>query len=126
VPLADIEEQKLRRRIRELARLHGRWGRRLVYRRLRLDGWSLDHKRVQRIWRAEGLQRPLPRKRKRSRPAGGGRELLRSKYPHHVWAIDFKFDQMMDGPMLKFLSVIDEYSRACLAIQWVSAVRLWL
>jgi transposase InsO family protein len=117
VPLADIEEQKLRRRIRELARRHVRWGRRLVYRRLRLDGWSVNHKRVQRIWREEGLQRPLPRRRKRSRPAGGGRELLRSEYPHHVWAIDFQFDQTMDGRMLKFLNVIDEYSRVCLAIR---------
>jgi putative transposase len=59
----------------------------------------------------------LPRKRKRSRPAGGGRELLRAEYPHHVWAIDFQFDQTMDGRMLKFLNVIDEYSRVCLAIR---------
>jgi putative transposase len=85
-PLAvtAIEEQKLRHRIRELARRHVRWGRRLVYRRLRLEGWSVNHKRVQRIWREEGLQRPLPRRRKRSRPPGGKRELLRAEYPHHV------------------------------------------
>jgi hypothetical protein len=49
VPVAAIEEQKLRRRIRELARRHVCWGRRLVYRRLRLEGWSVNHKRVQRI-----------------------------------------------------------------------------
>ena len=107
MPLADIEEQKLKRWIRELARRHVRWGRRMVYWRLRLDGWSVNQKRVQRIWREEGLQRPQPRKRKRSRPTGGGRELLRSEYPHHVWAIDFQFDQTMDGRMLKFLNVID-------------------
>ena len=59
----------------------------------------------------------LPRKRKRSRPAGGGRKLLRSEYPHHVWAIDFQFDQTMDGRTLKFLNVIDEFSRVCLAIR---------
>ena len=53
VPLSTIEEQKLRRRIRELARRHVRWGRRLVYRRLRLEGWTVNHKRVQRIWRDE-------------------------------------------------------------------------
>ena len=100
-----------------MARRHVRWGRRLVYRRLRLDGWSVNHKRVQRIWREEGLQRPLPRKRKRSRPDGGGRDLLRAEYPHHVWAIDFQFDQTMDGRMLKFLNVIDEYSRVCLVIR---------
>jgi len=117
VPVEAIEEQKLRRRIRELARRHVRWGRRLVYRRLRLDGWNVNHKRVQRIWREEGLQRPLPRRRKRSRPASGSRELLRADYPHHVWAIDFQFDQTMDGRTLKFLNVVDEYSRVCLAIR---------
>jgi putative transposase len=103
VQLADIEEQKLKRRIRELARRHVRWG--------------INHKWVQRIWREEGLQRPLPRKRKRSRTAGGSRELLRSEYPHHVLAIDFQFDQTMDGRTLKFLNVIDEFSRVCLAIR---------
>ena len=117
VPLADIEEHKLRQRIRELARRHVRWGRRLVYRRLLIEGWSVNHKRVQRIWREEGLQRPLPRKRKRSRPADGSGELLRAEYPHHVWAIDFQFDQTMDGRRLKFLNIVDEYSRLCLAIR---------
>ena len=81
VPVTAIDEQKLRRRIRELARRHVRWGRRLVYRRLRLEGWTVSHKRVQRIWREEGLQRPLPRRRKRSRPPGGNQELLRAEYP---------------------------------------------
>jgi hypothetical protein len=47
--VADIEEHNLRERIRELARRHIRWGRRLVYRRLRIEGWSVNHKRVQRI-----------------------------------------------------------------------------
>jgi transposase InsO family protein len=94
-----------------------RWGRRLVYRRLRLDGWSVNHKRVQRIWREEGLQRPLPRKRKRSRPDGGGRDLLRAEYPHDVWEIDFQFDQTMNGHSLKFLNLIDEYTSICLAIR---------
>lgn len=117
IPVAVIEEKKLRRRIRELARRHVRWGRRLVYRRLRLEGWSVNHKRVQWIWREEGLQRPLPRRRKRCRPAGGSRELLRANYPHHVWAIDFQFDQTMDGRLLKFLNVLDEYSRVGLAIR---------
>ena len=117
VPLADIEEQKLRSRIRELARSHVRWGRRLVYRRLRVEGWEVNHKRVQRIWREEGLQRPLPRKRKRARPTDGSRTLLRAEYPHHVWAIDFQFDQTMDGRRLKFLNILDEYSRFCLAIR---------
>ena len=92
-----------------------RWGRRLVYRRLRLDGWNVNHKRVQRIWREEGLQRPLPRRRKRSLPADGSRELLRAEYPHHVGATDFQFDQTMAGSRLKFLNLVDAYSSAFLA-----------
>jgi len=116
-PVVDIEEQKLRRRIRELARRHVRWGQRLVHRRLRLEGWSFNHKRVQRIWREEGLERPLPRRRKRCRPADGSRELLRANYPQYVWAIDFQFDQTMDGRTPKFLNVLDEYSRVYLAIR---------
>jgi putative transposase len=84
VPVAAIEEQKPRQRIRELARRHVRWGRRLVYCRVRLEGWSVNQKRAQRIWHEEGLQRPLPRRRKRSRPANGSRGLLRAEYPHHA------------------------------------------
>ena len=115
VPLGAIEEQKLRRQIRELARRHVRWGRRLFYRRLRLDGWNVNQKRVQRIWReAQGCSGPC---RKRTRPKDGSRELLRAEYPHHVWAIDLQFDQTMDGRTLKFLNLIDEYSRVCLAIR---------
>jgi putative transposase len=72
---------------------------------------------VQRIWRDEGLQRPLSRKRKHARLTDGSRELLRAEYPHHVWAIDFQFDRTMDGRTLKFLNLIDEYSRVCLAIR---------
>jgi hypothetical protein len=58
VPVVGIEEQKLRRRIRELAQRHVRWGRRLVYRRLQLEGWSANHKRVQRIWQVKGSSGP--------------------------------------------------------------------
>jgi transposase InsO family protein len=117
VPVSAIEEQKLRRRIRELARCHVRWGRRLVYRRLRLDGWSVNHKRVQRLWREEGLQRPTPRKRKRARPADGSVRRHRAEHPHQVWAMDFQFDATADGRRLKFLNVIDEHSHLCLAIK---------
>ena len=73
VPATAIDEQMLRRHIPELARRNIRWGRRIVYRRLRLDGLSVNHYRMQRIWREEWLQRPLPRRRKRSPPPGGKR-----------------------------------------------------
>jgi hypothetical protein len=58
VRVAAFEEQKLRRLNRELASRQVRWGRRLVYRRLRLEGWSVNHKRVQRIWREETCRDP--------------------------------------------------------------------
>lgn len=116
VRLEDIEEHKLRQRIRGLAQSHVRWGRRLLYQRLRLENWSVNHTRVQRMWREEGLQRPLLRKRKRACPADGSRELLRAEYPQHVWAIDFQFDQTIDGRRLRFLNILDEYSCFCLAI----------
>ena len=63
VPLAGLWEQKRRSQIRELARSHVRWCRRLAYRRLWLEGWTVNHLKKQRIWREEGLQRPLPHKR---------------------------------------------------------------
>ncbi len=97
MPVADIEEHKLRQRIRELALRHIRWGRRLVYRRLRIEGWSVNHKRVQRIWREEGLQRPLPRKQKRSRPAD--------------------VPESYSEPNTHIMCGANDYNRMCLAIR---------
>ncbi len=115
--VVDIEEAKLRHRLREIAAEHIRWGRRMAYRLVRREGWTVNHKRVQRLWREEGLQRPTPRKRKRARPADGSVRRHRAEHPHHVWAMDFQFDATADGRGLKFLNVIDEHSRLCLAIR---------
>jgi len=89
----------------------------MAYRLLRREGWTVNHKRVQRLWREEGLQRPTPRKRKRARPADGSVRRHRAEHPHQVWAMDFQFDATADGRRLKFLNVIDEHSRLCLAIR---------
>ena len=115
--VVDIEEAKLRQRLREIAAEHIRWGRRMAYRLLRREGWTVNHKRVQRLWREEGLQRPTPRKRKRARPADGSVRRHRAQHPHQVWAMDFQFDATADGRRLKFLNVVDEHSRLCLAIR---------
>ena len=115
--VVDLEEAKLRHRLRDIAAEHIRWGRRMAYRLLRREGWSVNHKRVQRLWREEGLQRPTPRKRKRARPADGSVRRHRAEHPHQVWAMDFQFDATADGRRLKFLNVIDEHSRLCLAIR---------
>lgn len=81
----DLEEAKLRRRLREIAADHIRWGRRMAYRLLRRESWTVNHKRVQRLWQEEGLQRPTPRKRKRVRPADGSVRRHRAQHPLQAW-----------------------------------------
>ena len=115
--IIDIAETKLRHRLREIAAKHIRLSRRMAYRLLRREGWTVNHKRVQRLWREEGLRRPTHRKRKRARPAHGSVRRHRAEHPHQVWAIDFQFDATADGRRLKFLNVIDEHRRLCLAIR---------
>jgi putative transposase len=77
----------------------------------------MNHKWVHRLLREEGLQRPTPRKQKRARPADGTVRRHQAGYPHQVWAMDFQFDATADGRRLKFLNLIDEHSRLCLAIR---------
>jgi transposase InsO family protein len=114
--VVSIEEVQLRYRLREIAAELIRWGRRMAYSLPRREGWSVTHKRVQRLWREEGLQRPISRKRKRARPADGSVRRHRAEHPHKVWAMDFQFDATADSRRLKFLNVIDEHSRLCLGI----------
>lgn len=77
-----------------------------------------DGERSKDRWKASLVcSGSCPRMRKRTRPSGGGRVLLRSEYPHHVWAIDFQYDQMMDGRTLKLQSVLAVNSRVCLVIR---------
>ncbi len=78
--VVDQEEAKLRRRLREIAAEHIRWGRRMAYRLLRREGWLVNHKRIHRLWREEGLQRPTPRKQKPPLP-GKMTPLLLFKQP---------------------------------------------
>ncbi|NDC38585.1 MAG: IS3 family transposase, partial [Proteobacteria bacterium] len=85
--LVSIEEAKLRHRLQEIASEHIRWGRRMAYRLLRREGWTMNHNRAQRLWREESLKRPTPRKRKRARPADGSVRRQRAEHPHQVWAM---------------------------------------
>lgn len=110
------EEAKLRRRLRAIARRHPRWGWRKAHVILRREGHTINRKRTRRLWREEGLRRPAPCKRKRTRPPGGG-PLLRAERPNHVWAIDFQFDETADGRRLKLFNVVDEHTREALAMR---------
>jgi putative transposase len=109
-------EEKMRRRLREIARRHPRWGWKTAHTILRREGWMVNRKRTRRLWRDEGLRRPAPCKRKRTRPPGGG-ELFRAEHPNHVWAIDFQFDETADCRRLKLLNIVDEHTREALAMR---------
>ena len=107
------EEQALRVRIRALAVKYPRYGYRRIHVMLLRDGFSVNRKRVQRLWRAEGLlvQRPKRRKPKvRRNPI-----VVRGAHPNHVWALDFQFDETADGRPVKILNVTDEFTREALA-----------
>ena len=86
----------------------------LLFKPVRLN---VNHKRVQRLWQEEGLQRPISRKRKRARPADGSVRRHQAEYPQQVWAMDVQFDAMADGRRLKSHNVILVHSHLCLDIQ---------
>ena len=101
----------------ELATTYGRYGYRRITGLLRGEGWTVNHKRVERLWRREGLKVPQKQpKRGRLWLADGSCIRRRPEYRHHVWAYDFVADRTHDGRPLKILTVVDEYSRECLTI----------
>lgn len=81
-------------------------------------GWKVNHKRVERIWRQEGLKVPQRQpKRRRLWLNDGSCIRLRPEYPNHVWSYDFVADRTSDGRAIRMLTVIDEYTRECLSIE---------
>jgi putative transposase len=114
-PVPEAED-KLRARLREIARLHPRWGFKSAHVIVRREGWHVNRKRIQRLWREEGLKRPqICRKRRRLGPTLT--ERLRATRPNQVWAVDFQFDETADQRGLKMANVVDEFTRECLAIR---------
>jgi len=98
--------------MKRLAGKHPRYGYRFITAKLRQDGWQVNHKRVQRLWRKEGLQVPYRRKRKKlqGNPQNSC-AVTKAEYINHVWTYDFIEDATEDGRKLKFLTVLDEYTR---------------
>jgi len=105
-------DDALRARLHEFSRKHKRWGYRKAVAILRDEGWDANRKKIQRLWREEGLKVPA-RKRKRQRLGSSTcpADRLRAERPNHVWALDFQFDQTSDGRILKLLNIVDEHSR---------------
>src|ERR671913_8829 len=113
------DEERLTADIIELARRYGRYGYRKVAELLRSTaGWVVNDKRVERIWRCEGLKVP-PRQPKRGRLwlTDGSCIRLRAERPDHVWSYDFVEDRTHDGRRFRLLNVIDEFTHECLAIR---------
>jgi len=109
-------EAPLTQRIVALATRYGRYGYRRITVLLRQEGWCVNHKRVQRIWRKEGLKVPQRQpKRGRLWLNDGSCVRLRPEYPEHVWSYDFMRECTHNGRPFRILNVIDEYTRECLA-----------
>jgi putative transposase len=115
--LVPNDEPALVKHMVKLASEYGRYGYRRVTALLRAEGFGVNHKRVERLWRLEGLKVPQKQpKRGRLWLNDGSCIRLRPAYPDHVWSYDFMADRTTDGRALKLLTIIDEYSRECLAI----------
>ena len=111
------DEEALHLRIVVLASEYGRYGYRRITALLGAEGWQVNHKRVERIWRQEGLKVPQRQpKRGRLWLNDGSCVRLRPEHPNHVWSYDFMTARTRDGRALRLLNVLDEYSRECLAV----------
>jgi transposase InsO family protein len=111
------EEARLVADITALATRYGRYGYRRITAMLRQENWIVNHKRVEKIWRREGLKVPKKQpKRGRLWLNDGSCIRLRPQYKDHVWSYDFVTARTADGRAFKMLTILDEYTRECLAI----------
>ncbi len=118
------DEESLTRDIVELATEFGRYGYRRITALLRALGWHVNHKRVERIWRREGLKVPQRQpKRGRLWLNDGSCIRLRPERPNHVWAYDLVAVRTHEGKPVRLLTVMDEFSRECLAIRAARKIR---
>jgi len=117
-PVRAEDDGALRAELRKFSKERPRWGYRRAYHRLREEGWAVNRKRVQRLWREEGLR--VPRRKRKRRRLGDSTvpaDRLRAERPNHVWAFDFQFDQTADGHALKLLNIVDEFTREALVMR---------
>ncbi len=112
-----VDEEKLVSRIIDLATQYGRYGYRRITAMLRNEGWRVNHKRVERIWRQEGLKVPQKQPRRgRLWLTDGSCIRLRPERKDHVWSYDLAMIRTTDGKPVRILVIIDEYTRECLAL----------
>src|SRR4029434_147805 len=117
-PVESDRDRALREALRRLSRAHPRWGYRRAHAQLLQQGWLVNRKAIQRLWREEGLRVPAHRrKRQRLGTSTTPADRLAAEHPDHVWALDYQFDQTQDGRILKLLNVVDEHTREALTIE---------
>ena len=112
------DESRLVARMLELVRQRPRFGYRRIWALLVQEGWQVNRKRIYRLWRKEGLK--VPRKQRKKRRLGTSANAChrrRAEHKDHVWTWDFIFDRTAKGTLLKWLSIVDEYTRECLALK---------
>ncbi len=114
-PVKRPDEDTVRERIICLATNYGRAGYRMITNMLRNEGYVINHKRVERIWREEGLKVPKKQTKKRHLFLNDGSCLrLRAEHKNHVWSYDFVYDRTVDGKAVRWLNIIDECTHECL------------
>jgi transposase InsO family protein len=118
------DEERLVADMTRLATQYGRYGYRMITSFLHDEGWRVNHKRIERLWRREGLKVPQRQpKRGRLWLNDGSCIRLRPEYKNHVWSYDFVAERTRDGRPLKILTMMDEYSRECLTIDVARNIR---
>ena len=110
------DETRLRAWLRAFSKKRPRWGWRRAAKQARREGWKVNDKRVQRLWREEGLKVPYRKRKKPLRGIGTAVGAMCPIVPNALWALDFQFDTTVDGRTLKLLNIIDEFTRECPAI----------
>jgi putative transposase len=122
VVLPDDDEQELRRWLVQFATDHPRWGWKRAYQHRRREGHRVNPKRVQRLWRLEGLKVPYRKRKKPLRGLGVHVGAMSPIRPNAIWAMDFQFDETRDGKQLKLLNIQDIFTRECLAVKTARSI----
>jgi putative transposase len=115
-PEPPDDEVALRAWLREFSTTRPRWGWRRAAKQARREGWRVNDKRIQRLWRSEGLKVPYRKRKKPLRGIGTAVGSMSPIAPNALWALDFQFDVTVDGRTLKMLNIVDEFTRECPAI----------
>lgn len=111
---------ELRQRILALAQRYKRYGVGMIYLKLRQEQWPVNYKRVERLYQQANLQ--VRRRKRKKVPAGDRQPLFRPDAANQVWSMDFVFDRTADGRAIKTLTIVDDATHECVAIEVERAI----